>query len=79
MWLAEGVDHRVPSKPSRTSQSSRSVEGCSVMAAENLSLLSRNADKVDMAIDKAGDVVDRKYKGTVDKVEEEAKKFGIGE
>ena len=38
-------------------------------------LLSKNADKVD----KAGDVVDRKYKGTVDKVEEEAKKFGIGE
>jgi MT0933-like antitoxin protein len=42
-------------------------------------LLSKNADKVDTAIDKAGDVVDRKYKGTVDKVEEEAKKFGIGE
>ena len=38
-------------------------------------LLSKNADKVDTAIDKAGDVVDRKYKGTVDKVEEEAKKF----
>ena len=35
--------------------------------------------QVDTAIDKAGDVVDRKYKGTVDKVEEEAKKFGIGE
>jgi hypothetical protein len=42
-------------------------------------LLSKNADKVDTAIDKAGDVVDRKYQGTVDKVEEEAKKFGIGE
>ena len=42
-------------------------------------LLSKNADKVDTAIDKAGDLVDRKYKGTVDKVAEEAKKFGLGE
>jgi MT0933-like antitoxin protein len=32
-------------------------------------LLSKNADKVDTAIDKASDVADRKYKGTVDKVE----------
>jgi MT0933-like antitoxin protein len=42
-------------------------------------LLSKNAEKVDTAIDKAGDVADRKYKGAVDKVVEEAKKFGIGE
>jgi MT0933-like antitoxin protein len=42
-------------------------------------LLSKNANKVDTAIDEAGDVADRKYKGTVGKVEEEAKKFGIGE
>jgi MT0933-like antitoxin protein len=41
-------------------------------------LLSKNADKVDTAIDKAGDVVDDKtqgkYKDTVDKVQEEAKR-----
>jgi hypothetical protein len=42
------------------------------------SLASQNADKVDMAIDKAGDVLDQKtgdkYKGAVDKVQEAAKK-----
>ena len=41
------------------------------------SLLSKNADKVDMAIDKAGDIVDQKtqgkYAGQVDKVQEAAK------
>jgi hypothetical protein len=41
-------------------------------------LLSKNSGKVDTAIDKAGDVVDDKtqgkYKDTVDKVEEQAKK-----
>jgi hypothetical protein len=41
-------------------------------------LLSRNADKVDTAIDKAGDVVDQKtqgkYASTVDKVQDAAKK-----
>jgi hypothetical protein len=41
-------------------------------------LLSRNADKVDTAIDKAGDIVDQKtqgkYTSTVDKVQEAAKK-----
>lgn len=40
-------------------------------------LLSQNADKVDAAIDKAGDIVDEKtqgkYKDTVDKVREAAK------
>ena len=41
-------------------------------------LLSKNADKVDSAIDKAGDIVDQKTKGKyaqqVDKVQEAAKK-----
>jgi hypothetical protein len=41
-------------------------------------LASKNADKVDMAIEKVGDAVDKKtgdkYKGTVDKVQEAAKK-----
>jgi hypothetical protein len=41
-------------------------------------LLSKNADKVDTAIDKAGDIVDSKTQGkytdTVDKVQEAAKK-----
>ena len=40
-------------------------------------LLSGNADKVDAAIDKAGDIVDDKtqgkYRDTVDKVQEAAK------
>jgi hypothetical protein len=41
-------------------------------------LLTQNADKVDMAIDKAGEFVDSKtegkYKDTVNKVQEAAKK-----
>lgn len=41
-------------------------------------LISKNADKVDMAIDKAGDIVDQKtqgkYAGQVDKVQDAAKK-----
>ncbi len=41
-------------------------------------LVSKNADKVDTAIDKAGDLVDKKtqgkYAGQVDKVQEAAKK-----
>jgi hypothetical protein len=41
-------------------------------------LLARNADKVDTAIDKAGDMVDKKtqgkYTSTVDKVQDAAKK-----
>ena len=41
-------------------------------------LLSKNADKVETAIDKAGDVVDQKTQGKyadkVDKVQEAAKK-----
>jgi MT0933-like antitoxin protein len=41
-------------------------------------LLARNADKVDTAIDKAGDIVDKKtqgkYTSTVDKVQDAAKK-----
>ncbi|MCH9666363.1 MAG: antitoxin [Actinomycetia bacterium] len=41
-------------------------------------LLSSNADKVDSAIDKAGDIVDQKtqgkYASTVDKVQDAAKK-----
>jgi hypothetical protein len=41
-------------------------------------LASKNADKVDMAIEKAGDMVDKKtqgkYTGQVDKVQEAAKK-----
>ncbi|MET0996164.1 MAG: antitoxin [Mycobacterium sp.] len=41
-------------------------------------LLSKNADKADTAIDKAGDVVDQKTQGKyadkVDKVQEAAKK-----
>ncbi|WP_099022125.1 antitoxin [Mycolicibacterium palauense] len=40
-------------------------------------LLAKNSDKVDQAIDKAGDMVDRKTQGkyadTVDKVQEAAK------
>jgi len=40
-------------------------------------LLARNADKVDTAIDKAGDIVDKKtqgkYTSTVDKVQDAAK------
>jgi hypothetical protein len=40
-------------------------------------LLAKNADKVDTAIDKAGDVVDKKtqgkYTSTVDKVQDAAK------
>jgi MT0933-like antitoxin protein len=40
-------------------------------------LLSKNADKVEQAIDKAGDVIDDKtggkYKDTVDKVQDAAK------
>ena len=42
------------------------------------SLVSKNADKVDMAIDKAGDIVDEKtqgkYAGQVNKVQDAAKK-----
>jgi len=42
------------------------------------SLLSKNADKVDTAIDKAGDIVDQKTQGKyaqhVDKVQDAAKK-----
>ncbi|MGH3638453.1 MAG: antitoxin [Mycobacterium sp.] len=41
-------------------------------------LVSKNADKVDTAIDKAGDLVDKKtqgkYAGQVDKAQEAAKK-----
>ncbi|HKV20790.1 MAG TPA: antitoxin [Mycobacterium sp.] len=41
-------------------------------------LVSKNADKVEQAIDKAGDIVDKKtqgkYTGQVDKVQEAAKK-----
>ncbi|WP_111511557.1 antitoxin [Mycobacterium kyogaense] len=41
-------------------------------------LLSKNADKVDTVIDKAGDLVDKKtqgkYTSTVDKVQEAARK-----
>ena len=41
-------------------------------------LASKNADKVDMAIEKVGDVVDKqtqgKYAGQVDKVQQAAKK-----
>ncbi|MGP4053877.1 antitoxin [Mycobacterium sp. 4D054] len=41
-------------------------------------LLSKNADKVDTVIDKAGDLVDKKTKGkytsTVDKVQDAARK-----
>ena len=41
-------------------------------------LASKNSDKVDMAIEKAGDLVDKKtqgkYVGQVDKVQEAAKK-----
>lgn len=41
-------------------------------------LASKNTDKVDMAIEKAGDLVDKKtqgkYAGQVDKVQEAAKK-----
>lgn len=41
-------------------------------------LLSKNADKVDTVIDKAGDLVDKqtqgKYSSTVDKVQDAAKK-----
>jgi hypothetical protein len=41
------------------------------------SLLAKNADKVDNAIDKAGDIVDKKtqgkYTSTVDKVQDAAK------
>ena len=41
-------------------------------------LLARNADKVDSAIDKAADIVDKKTQGkytdTVDKVQDAAKK-----
>ncbi|KKF01185.1 antitoxin [Mycolicibacterium obuense] len=41
-------------------------------------LLSKNADKVDTVIDKAGDLVDKKtqgkYASTVDKVQEAARK-----
>jgi hypothetical protein len=41
-------------------------------------LLSQNADKVEQAIDKAGDIVDSKtsgkYKDAVDKVQDAAKK-----
>jgi hypothetical protein len=40
-------------------------------------LLAKNADKVDTAIDKAGDIVDKKtqgkYSSTVDKVQDAAK------
>jgi uncharacterized protein YjbJ (UPF0337 family) len=42
------------------------------------SLLAQNADKVEQAIDKAGDIVDDKtggkYKDAVDKVQDAAKK-----
>ncbi|ORW05394.1 antitoxin [Mycobacterium kyorinense] len=42
------------------------------------SLLSQNADKVEQAIDKAGDIIDDKtggkYKDAVDKVQDAAKK-----
>jgi hypothetical protein len=41
-------------------------------------LVAKNADKVDTVIDKAGDIVDKKtqgkYVGTVDKVQDAAKK-----
>jgi hypothetical protein len=45
-------------------------------------LVSKNADKVDTAIEKAGDIVDQKtqgkYAGAVDKVQEAAKKAAEG-
>jgi MT0933-like antitoxin protein len=45
-------------------------------------LLSKNTDKVDAAIEKVGDAVDKKtgekYKGVVDKVQETAKKAAAG-
>jgi hypothetical protein len=45
-------------------------------------VLSKNADKVDSAIDKVGDVVDSKtgdkYKGVVDKAQDAAKKAVAG-
>ena len=45
-------------------------------------LVSKNADKVDTAIEKAGDIVDQKtqgkYAGAVDKVQEAAKKAAAG-
>jgi hypothetical protein len=45
-------------------------------------LVSKNADKVDTAIEKAGDIVDQKtqgkYAGGVDKVQEAAKKAADG-
>jgi hypothetical protein len=45
-------------------------------------LVSKNADKVDTAIEKAGDIVDQKtqgkYAGAVDKVQEAAKKAADG-
>jgi hypothetical protein len=46
-------------------------------------LASKNADKVDAAIEKAGDIVDQKtqgkYAGAVDKVQEAAKKAVEGD
>jgi hypothetical protein len=45
-------------------------------------LVSKNTDKVDTAIEKAGDIVDQKtqgkYAGAVDKVQEAAKKAADG-
>jgi hypothetical protein len=45
-------------------------------------LVSKNTDKVDTAIEKAGDIVDQKtqgkYAGAVDKVQEAAKKAAEG-
>jgi len=45
-------------------------------------LVSKNADKVDTAIEKAGDIVDKKtqgkYAGAVDKVQDAAKKAATG-
>jgi uncharacterized protein YjbJ (UPF0337 family) len=42
-------------------------------------VLGSNADKVEQAIDKAGDIIDEKtqgkYSGTVDKVQDAAKNF----
>jgi hypothetical protein len=62
----------------RTNRPTRRRAGPMGLLDKIKGLLSQNADKVDEAIDKAGDIVDDKtqgkYKDTVDKVQEAAKK-----
>ena len=74
--MRHGLEHRAPG--SMSWESHRRRVDLMGLLDKLKDLLSKNSNKVDTAIDKAGDVVDDKtqgkYKDTVDKVQEQAKK-----